>query len=127
MRKRVTVKTSIYIIVLVALCFCAILAKLSYVVLSNKVDGVNLKEKSASITTVKKTLHSSRGSIYDINGDELAQTVNAYKVIAYLSEKRTVDEFDPQHVVDKEYTAKMLAPILGMDEADLLGRLKKDA
>ncbi|MEG0794659.1 MAG: penicillin-binding transpeptidase domain-containing protein [Bacilli bacterium] len=127
MRKRVTVKTSKVIIVLVALCFCAILAKLSYVVLSNKVDGVNLKEKSASITTVKKTLHSSRGSIYDINGDELAQTVNAYKVIAYLSEKRTVDEFDPQHVVDKEYTAKMLAPILGMDEADLLGRLKKDA
>ena len=52
MKKRATVKISKFIILIVALLFVAIIAKLSYVVLSNKVDGINLQEKAASIATV---------------------------------------------------------------------------
>lgn len=45
MKKRATVKISKFIILIVVLLFLAIIAKLSYVVLSNKVDGINLQEK----------------------------------------------------------------------------------
>ena len=96
----------------------AIICKLSYVVLSDKVDGINLKDKSASISTVKKTLYANRGNIYDINGEELASTVNSYTVIAYLNSNKT-------NVSDKEKTAKELAPILNMTEEKLIELLNK--
>ena len=80
MKKRATVKISKFIILIVALLFVAIIAKLSYVVLSNKVDGINLQEKAASIATVKKTLYADRGSIYDVNGEEKSITINKLKV-----------------------------------------------
>ena len=52
-----------------------------------------------------------RGSIYDINGNALAQNVSSYTLIAYLEESRTTDENNPQHVVDKDATAEALALI----------------
>lgn len=119
MKKKVTVKISKFIILIVAFLFVTIICKLSYVVLSDKVDGINLKDKSASITTVKKTLYADRGSIYDVNGEELASTVNSYTVIAYLNSKKT-------NVEDKEKTAKELAPILNMTEEKLMELLNKN-
>ena len=119
MKKKVTVKISKFIILIVAFLFVAIICKLSYVVLSDKVDGINLKDKSASITTVKKTLYADRGSIYDVNGEELASTVNSYTVIAYLNSKKT-------NVEDKEKTSKELAPILNMTEEKLIELLNKN-
>lgn len=118
MKKRVTIKISKFIILVVAFLFVAIICKLSYVVLSDKVDGINLKDKSASISTVKKTLYANRGNIYDINGEELASTVNSYTVIAYLNSNKT-------NVSDKEKTAKELAPILKMTEEKLIELLNK--
>lgn len=119
MKKGATVKISKFIILAVALLFVAIIAKLSYVVLSSKVDGINLKEKAASIATVKKTLYADRGSIYDVNGEELASTINSYTVIAYLKSNKT-------NVEDKEGTAKALAPILNMTEEKLIELLSKN-
>ena len=127
MKKKATVKISKIIVLIVAFLFVAAIGKLSYVVLSNKVDGINLQEKAASISTVTKTLYANRGNIYDINGDELATTVNAYTVIAYLSESRTTDINEPRHVVDKDNTAKELAPLLNMSEERILELLNKDA
>ena len=118
MKKRVTIKISKFIILVVAFLFVAIICKLSYVVLSDKVDGINLKDKSASISTVKKTLYADRGNIYDINGEELASTVNSYTVIAYLNSNKT-------NVSDKEKTAKELSPILNMTEEKLMELLNK--
>lgn len=127
MKKKATVKTYGIIILFVAFLFCAAIGKLSYIVLSEEVDGVNLLEKAESITTASKTLYASRGSIFDVNGDKLASTMNSYTLIAYLSDTRTTDESNPKHVVDKERTAQQLAPILGTDEATILGYLNKNA
>ena len=119
MKKRVTVKISKLIILIVAFLFVAIIGKLSYVVLSDKVDGINLQEKASSIATTKKTLYADRGNIYDVNGEELASTVNSYTVIAYLNSNKT-------NVKDKDYTAEVLAPILNMTKEKLLELLNKN-
>ena len=58
-----------------------------------------------------------------INGETLAKNVNSYTLVAYLSESRTTDPDNPQHVVDKEKTAKALAEVLDMDYDYALGRL----
>lgn len=119
MKKRVTIKVSKLLLLIVASFFVAIIVKLSYVVLSSKVDGINLHEKAQSIATVTKTLYADRGSIYDAFGEELASTINSYTVIAYLNSNKT-------NVVDKEYTASSLSPILNMSEKKLIELLSKD-
>lgn len=126
MKKRATVKISKVIILIVAFLFVAAIVKLSYVVLSSKVDGIDLQAKAASIATVEKTLYANRGNIYDVNGELLATTVNSYDVVAYLDESRTTDPEHPRHVVDKERTAKELAPLLNMSEERILELLNKD-
>ncbi len=126
MKKRATVKISKVIILIVAFLFVAAIVKLSYIVLSSKVDGIDLQAKAASIATTEETLYANRGNIYDVNGEMLATTVNAYTVIAYLDESRTTDAENPRHVVDKEATAAALAPLLEMSEERLLELLNKD-
>ena len=126
MKKKATVKISKFVMLIVAFLFVAAIVKLSYVVLSDKVDGINLQAMSASITTVERTLYASRGEIFDVNGEKLATTVNSYNVIAYLDSSRTTDSDNPRHVVDKEATAKALAPLLGMSEERILELLNKD-
>ncbi len=107
--------------------FALILVKLSYVALSKKVDGVDLQAFASNRNTYKSTIHAKRGTIYDVNGDILAQDVNSYTVIAFLSDTRTTNEKNPQHVVDKKYTAKALAPLLNMTEEYILKLLNKDS
>ncbi len=126
MKKKATVKISKFIILIVAFLFGAAIVKLTYVVLSDEVDGINLKSLASSITTVERTLYASRGEIFDVNGEKLATTVNSYNVIAYLDESRTIDADNPRHVIDKERTAKALAPLLGMSEERILELLNKD-
>lgn len=127
MKKRATVKISKVIILIVAFLFVAAIVKLSYIVLSSKVDGIDLQAKAASIATTEETLYANRGNIYDVNGEMLATTVNAYTVIAYLDESRTTDAKNPRHVVDKETTAAALSPLLNMTEERILELLNKDA
>ncbi len=127
MKKRATVKISKVIILIVAFLFVAATIKLSYIVLSSKVDGIDLQAKAASIATTEETLYANRGNIYDVNGEMLATTVNAYTVIAYLDESRTTDIDNPRHVIDKEMTAAALAPLLEMSEERILELLNKDA
>lgn len=126
-RKSNTVKLYGLVIFAIAFLFGLIIAKLCFVALSNNVDGINLKEFANNRNTVKKTLYAARGTIYDAKGKELASNVNSYKLIAYLEESRTTDERKPEHVVDKEKTAKELAPILKMEESEILRILNKDA
>lgn len=110
----------------VSFLFVLIIAKLIFVSVSSDVDGIDLKAFADNRNTEEKTLYASRGTIYDRNGEILAINANSYTVIAYLSEARTTDENDPQHVVDKEATAKVLAPILEKSEEDILKLLNRE-
>ena len=127
MKKRVTVKSSILSILIVAFLLLLAIGRLFYVSLSKSVDGINLKEFAANRNTKTKALHAGRGTIYDNNNDALALSVNSYKIIAYLSDSRTTNANHPNHVVDKQLTAQKLSPILGIDEKKLLNYLNKDA
>lgn len=115
LQKRVHLNLKLTMLV-VGLFFSAILIKLSYVVLSNSVDGVNLTEFANSRNTKKETLYASRGIIYDVDGKPLAKNANSYKVFAILSPSRTTNMSNPQHVVEKEKTAESLCNILAKSE-----------
>ena len=126
-KKRNKVKYSKIVILVSLLLFVFIILRALQLALSPEVDGINLKKLASKRTTKTEKLPAQRGSIYSYNLDVLAQNVSSYKLIAYLDSKRTTNKKNPQHVVDKEKTAKLLAPILGMSEEEILNKLNKDA
>lgn len=123
---RNTIKYSKIVLFSSLFLFLVMVARLFQLSLSTEIDGTNLKELASKRTTKTETLSAKRGTIYSSNEDVLAQNVTSYKLIAYLSEKRTTNEKKPQHVVDKELTAEKLAPILNTDKEKLLKYLSKE-
>ena len=121
------VKVSKLLIAFILLFFVVVIARLLYLGISTEIDGVNLKTFVANRNTRKKTTYAKRGTIYDSSSNVLARTINSYTVIAYLSESRSKGYKTPQHVVDKEYTAKQLSTILGMSEEAILNLLNRNA
>ncbi len=125
-KRKNTIKYSKLFIFISLLLFCLIIGRTIQLGLSEKIDGVNLKELASKRTTRTIIEEAKRGTIYSSNGDVLAQTVSSYTLIAYLDPKRTTNEKRPQHVVNKEETAEKLAPILGMDKEEILFYLSKE-
>jgi len=122
-----TIKINKLFLLCVVFIFGIIIAKLIYVSYANKIDGINMQEFALSRTTKKEVLYASRGTIYDTSGEALALNVNSYTVIAYLDESRTKSDKKINHVKDKEKTAHALAPLINMEESDILALLNRDA
>ena len=102
--------------------------QLCYLGLSKKVYGIDMQSFAANRNTVTDILTAKRGTIYDVEGNVLAQNISSYTLIAILDSSKTTDELDPKHVVDKEYTATKLASILGEDNYEyILERLNKNS
>lgn len=104
-----------------------LILRLGYLCLTGKVDGIDLKDFANKRNTKKETLYALRGSIYDVNEEVLAQTINSYTIIAYLDSSRSEGYETPQHVVDKELTAEKLSTVLDMSKEKILEILNKDA
>lgn len=108
-------------------CMVILYLQLCYLSLSPTIYGINMDEFAKARNTVSKTLYAKRGNIYDKDGNTLALNVYSYTVVAYLSDTLTTDIKNPRHVVDKEKTAKALAPVLNMTEEYILRLLNTDA
>jgi len=124
-KKENGVKVYNFSLVIAFLVFVILIARLAYLSLSEEVDGVNLKNFAMNRTTKYIPLSARRGNIYDGNGNILGQDVSSYTLIAYLDPARTINEDNPQHVVDKENTALVLSAILEMDYDTILKYLSK--
>lgn len=125
-RKNNNVPTGNFVIIAAFLFFALIIGRGAYLSLSTYIDGINIKEFSSSRTTKTETLTATRGKIYDVNGETLAENVYSYTLIAYLDPNRTTNENNPQHVVDKEGTARALSTVIDMSYEDILALLNKE-
>lgn len=114
MKKKKTIRNGKIAFSVLFLLICFYIFRLVSIGMFDEVDGINLKEFAAARDTARETLVARRGTIYDRNGEVLAQDVNSYTVIAYLSDTRTTDPNFPKHVVDIERTAKELSPLINM-------------
>lgn len=127
MKKSITNNKMINLFIVFALfCFLILVYRVSYLALSKKVDGVNLKEFADSRSIVSKTIYAKRGNIYDSNGESLAINVSSYTLIAYLDESRSEGENKLYHVKDKKNTAKKLSTVLKMKESEIYKILNQD-
>ena len=120
------IKISNLFLILALLLFVILSARLAYIGVSPTVDNINIQELASKRTTKTTILKANRGTIFDNSNNILAQDVSSYTVIAYLDSKRTTDENNPKHVVDKEGTALVLSKLLDMDTETVLSYLKKE-
>lgn len=125
-KNRNKIKYSKIIIFLSLLLFGLMIVRVIQLSVSKKIDGTDLQKLASKRTTKTDVIKAKRGTIYSGDNEELALNVSSYKIIAYLSSSRTENKKNPQHVVDKEKTAKELAPILEMSEEDILKYLNKE-
>lgn len=126
MKKEEGIKVSNIVLIITLFLFLILIGRVSYIALSKKVDNINIQELASKRTTKETILKANRGTIFDNSGEVLAEDVASYTLIAYLDPKRTTDEKNPQHVVDKENTALVLSAILKMDYNTVLGYLNKE-
>ena len=120
------IRISLFLVIVALIFFVVIILRTAQLAMSQEIDGIDLQAFASSRTTKTEILKGKRGTIYDRNGDVLAQNVSSYTLIAYLDENRTTDINKPQHVVDKEYTAQMLATVLDLSEEKILEYLSKE-
>lgn len=125
-RRKNNIRYSKLLIITSLFLFALMIARVTQLALAEEVDDTNLQALARQRTTKTDIIKAERGNIYSSDGEALAQNVSSYKLIAYLSPSRTTDEDNPQHVVDKEKTARELAPILGVSEEEILKYLSKE-
>ena len=90
-------------------------------------DGVSISEFIKNRNINEEVILPERGTIYDINGNALAQDVSSYTVIAYLDKERGKDKNgNYRYVKDKEGTAKALAEHINTSYERVLELLNKD-
>ena len=113
-------------IIAAIIIFVILSARIGFLSLSKKIDDIDIQKFAKTRTTKETILSASRGTIYDGNGNILAQDVSSYTLIAYLDPKRSENSKTLQHVEDKEYTAKELATVIDLDYETILKYLSKE-
>lgn len=109
---KVTVRRRLFILLmLLCVLFAALVIRLAYVQLG---EGEELSAKAEDSWRRNIPYSAKRGEISDRNGEVLAYNITTPTVMAI-----------PVQVKEKEQTAKLLAPLLGMKESDVLQAVSK--
>ena len=122
-------KISKLMYLVVFLLFLVLSVALTYrCMVDYKADGnVTISEFIKNRNIIEEVILPERGTIYDVNGNALAQDVTSYTLIAYLDESRSEGSKELRHVVDKEKTAKELSKLIDTSYERILEILNKDA
>ncbi|MDF1506685.1 penicillin-binding transpeptidase domain-containing protein [Robertmurraya sp. DFI.2.37] len=106
--------------ILFCLLFFVLLFRFVSIQVTGEAAGQPLAAKAQQIYNKNGVLEAKRGTIYDRNGEVIAEDTSSYTLIAILDEK-----MKPNYVSDKEKTARELAKYLDLSESEILRVLSK--
>ena len=96
--------------------FIILISRLCYLCLVDyKVSDTTIVSFIKTRNTKEEVIMPKRGTIYDVNGNILANDVISYTLIAYLSDKRVDANGNKNYVEDFDYTSEKLAGVLGVE------------
>ncbi|WP_268913771.1 penicillin-binding protein [Lentilactobacillus sp. SPB1-3] len=107
------------------LFFCFILvfftlgSRMLVIAVSKNVKNVNLSKRSEQLYTQTRTLKAKRGTIYDANGQPIAEDTSTYSMYAVLSKNQVGTDNKPMYVVNKQKTAKKLSKYIPMSQKQI--------
>lgn len=106
--------------ILFCLLFFVLLFRFVSIQVTGEAAGQPLAAKAQQMYNKNGILEAKRGTIYDRNGEVIAEDTSSYTLIAILDEK-----MKPNYVSDKEKTARELAKYLDLSESEILRVLSK--
>ena len=112
-------KTPMVVFCIFLVFIFALFIQYIYLSISPIIYGINMQKFADNRSTYSSLLPAKRGTIYDSQGNVLAQEVSSYTVIALLENENCSYTAD-NHVIDKQKTAEALAPILDMSVESII-------
>ncbi len=106
------------------LLFLIISGRYIYIQVTGEANDVPLTEWAEELRETTLVLPSERGKIYDHNGMTLAYNRPTYRVYAILDPEYSVNKAEPMHVTDPEKTAEHLAPLLDIEQTEIIEKIK---
>jgi penicillin-binding protein 2B len=105
--------------VIFGLLFFILLYRYYSIEITGEVGGQSLAAKAQAKHSRVGTLEAARGTIFDRNGEIIAEDTASYSLVAILDKKMTTNSKKPQHVADPEMTARELAKYIKMSESKI--------
>lgn len=115
---------------LVIIAFVVVAAFMGRIAIFKTASGVNLTEFVDKRGIKEGVNYATRGDIYDVWGNVIAQTLPSYNLFAVLDKEFSADIKDDKpklHVTSPEVVADKVAPIIGMPKEEMLELLKVTA
>jgi penicillin-binding protein 2B len=103
--------------IIFGLLFFVLLFRFAYIQVTGEVKGQPLAAKAEQQYMDSRIIEAKRGTIYDRNGEVIAEDRSSYSLIAVLDKKMTTDPKEPNHVVDIDKTASELAKYIDIKES----------
>lgn len=108
------------VIIVTFFLFLIIIGRLCYLCLFDyKVGDETITSFIKNRNTKEEVIMPTRGTIFDVNGNILANDVASYTIIVYLSDTRVDAKGNKDYVEDIDDTSNKLASVLGTDEKEI--------
>ena len=108
------------VIIVTFFLFIVLIIRLCYLFLFDyKVGNSTITAFIKNRNTTEEVIMPKRGTIYDVNGNILANDVISYTLIAYLSDTRVDSKGNKDYVEDIDDTSDKLADVLGASTDDI--------
>ncbi len=96
--------------------FLVLALRLTTIAIGKNVKHVNLNERAEKLYNQTHTIKAKRGTIYDANGDPIAEDTSTYSLYAVLDKNQRGLNNKPLYVVNKHKTARILAKYLPISQ-----------
>lgn len=103
--------------------FILIVGRFSYISIGKKVQNVNLSASAQKLYTANETLKARRGTIYDANGQAIAEDTSVYSLYVVLDKRQKSVDGRKLYVTNKEKVADVLAKYLPISRKKALATL----
>ena len=113
-------KVSKPVIIVTFFLFLVLIVRLCYLcIVDYKVGSSTITAFIKSRNTTEEVIMPKRGTIYDTNGNILANDVISYTLVAYLSDTRVDSDGNKDYVEDVDDTSTKLATVLGVTSDEI--------
>jgi penicillin-binding protein 2B len=107
------------------LLFFVLIYRYANIQFTGEAAGQVLAAKAEQKYSRERVIPAKRGTIYDQNGEVIAEDSASYTLQAILDEKMTTNPKKPMHVIDPEKTARALAKYIDLPESEIFRILSK--
>jgi penicillin-binding protein 2B len=110
---------------LFSLLFFLLIFRYTSIQITGEAAGQVLATKAEQKYMRERVIEAKRGTIYDQNGEVIAEDAASYTLVAILDKTMTTDPKEPKHVDDPESAAEALAKFIDLPENEIYRILTK--